>query len=148
MTRLRRLLLVFPLVISFLVGPPSAVDAAQKTHVEGYTKKDGTTVKAHERKAPKSKAATTPKAAKPKKESSVKTPAVSQARDERGRFQRSEAARHAFARQTGYPHGRPGWVIDHIIPLACGGRDDQSNMQWQTAAQAKAKDKVERRGCR
>lgn len=49
---------------------------------------------------------------------------------------------------TGFPTGRPGYVIDHTIPLACGGRDDTSNLQWQTIADAKAKDKVERRGCR
>jgi hypothetical protein len=50
-------------------------------------------------------------------------------------------------KQTGHPHGRPGYVIDHIVPLACGGADNTSNMQWQTVAEAKAKDKVERRGC-
>jgi hypothetical protein len=70
------------------------------------------------------------------------------ARGDRGRIQRSAAARHAFARQTGYPNGRPGYVIDHIKPLACGGADAPSNMQWQTIAAAKAKDKVERVGCR
>jgi len=37
----------------------------------------------------------------------------------------------------------PGWVVDHKIPLACGGVDDYSNMQWQKKAEAKAKDKVE-----
>ncbi|CAD6876117.1 HNH endonuclease signature motif containing protein [Methylomonas fluvii] len=41
----------------------------------------------------------------------------------------------------------PGYVIDHIEPLACGGADDPSNMQWQTAADAKAKDKWERSDC-
>ncbi len=151
MTRLRRLLLVLPLLLSFLAGPTVTVGAAQKktVHVKEYTKKDGTKVKAHDRKAPKAKgAATAKKAAKAKKESTVKTPPVSVARDERGRIQRSEAARHAFARQTGYPHGRPGYVIDHIKPLACGGADDPSNMQWQTVAEAKAKDKTERVGCR
>jgi hypothetical protein len=50
--------------------------------------------------------------------------------------------------QTGYPHGRPGYVIDHVVPLACGGADAPSNMQWQTTAAAAAKDKVERKGCR
>src|SRR4029077_16931557 len=83
-----------------------------------------------------------PKAAKP-----LATPKASALpRDSKGRIQRSAAARHASARQTGYPNGRPGYVIDHIRPLACGGADAPSNMQWQTIAQAKAKDKVERRG--
>jgi hypothetical protein len=50
-------------------------------------------------------------------------------------------------RQTGYPRGRKGYVIDLIIPLACGGSDAPWNMQWQTAAEAKGKDKVERKGC-
>lgn len=49
---------------------------------------------------------------------------------------------------TGYPKGRKGYVVDHIVPLACGGSDSPSNMQWQTAAAGKAKDKVERKGCR
>lgn len=40
-----------------------------------------------------------------------------------------------------------GWVIDHIKPLACGGADAPSNMQWQTVADAKAKDKWERKDC-
>jgi hypothetical protein len=39
-------------------------------------------------------------------------------------------------------------VIDHIKPLACGEPDVPSNMQWQTIAEGKAKDKVERIGCR
>ena len=64
-------------------------------------------------------------------------------RDTRGRIKRSESAKHAFMRMTGYPHGRPGYVIDHKIPLKRGGADDPSNMQWQTTAEAKAKDKWE-----
>jgi len=50
-------------------------------------------------------------------------------------------------RQTGHPRGWPGHVVDHRVPLACGGDDAPSNMQWQTTGEAKAKDKVERRGC-
>jgi len=69
-------------------------------------------------------------------------------RDSRGRIQRSSEAKRQFERQTGYPHGRPGYVVDHIKPLACGGADDPSNMQWQTIADAKAKDKVERQDCK
>ena len=56
--------------------------------------------------------------------------------------------RTAFLKQTGYPHGRPGYVIDHIKPLACGGADNTSNMQWQTVAAAKMKDRTERASCR
>ena len=41
-----------------------------------------------------------------------------------------------------------GYVIDRIIPPVCGGADDPANMQWQTIAEAKAKDKWERIGCR
>ena len=35
-------------------------------------------------------------------------------------------------RLTGHPGGWPGHVVDHIIPLACGGPDTPENMQWQT----------------
>jgi hypothetical protein len=37
----------------------------------------------------------------------------------------------------------PGWVVDHVQSLKHGGADDASNMQWQTRAAAKAKDRVE-----
>ena len=50
-------------------------------------------------------------------------------------------------KQAGYPHGRPGYVVDHIVPLACGGRDDPANMQWQTIGEGKAKDRIELKGC-
>jgi hypothetical protein len=68
-------------------------------------------------------------------------------RDTNGRIQRSEAMKHAFEVHTNYPQGRAGYVVDHIQPLACGGADDPSNMQWQTIEAAKAKDKVERLRC-
>ncbi len=49
----------------------------------------------------------------------------------------------------GRPSGPcPDYVIDHINPLACGGADDPSNLQWQTKAEAKSKDKWERKGCK
>lgn len=158
--RLRRLLAVIALALAFAsLGLP--VDAAKgsghstktssgpKTvRVKGYTKKDGTKVKAHDRAAPKPKATTsTTKSATTKAKSSPKSSVSTVARDNSGDVQRSETARHAFEVQTGYPHGRPGYVIDHIRPLACGGADDPSNMQWQTIEEAKAKDRVERIGC-
>jgi hypothetical protein len=40
----------------------------------------------------------------------------------------------------------PGYRKDHIKPLACGGPDAVSNLQWQTIADAKAKDRWERGG--
>ena len=49
---------------------------------------------------------------------------------------------------TGLTSGAcPGWVKDHIKPLACGGPDTPSNVQWQTIRNAKAKDKWETKGC-
>lgn len=67
---------------------------------------------------------------------------------------RSAAARRAFQRShpcpsTGKRSGRcPNHVIDHVIPLACGGPDAPSNMQWQSVQDAKAKDRWERKGCK
>jgi hypothetical protein len=41
----------------------------------------------------------------------------------------------------------PGYVRDHIVPLACGGPDAVQNMQWQTVSEARAKDRWERSTC-
>ena len=50
---------------------------------------------------------------------------------------------------TGQTHGEcKGYVIDRIIPVACGGVEESSNMQWQTLAQAREKDRWEKIGCR
>jgi hypothetical protein len=38
-------------------------------------------------------------------------------------------------------------VIDHVTALVCGGDDAPANMQWQSVAEGKAKDKWERKGC-
>lgn len=62
---------------------------------------------------------------------------------------RSHAAKNAFKRENPCPaNGNtkgtcPGYVIDHIVPLACGGPDDKSNMQWQTVRDGKIKDRFE-----
>lgn len=67
---------------------------------------------------------------------------------------RSYKARAEFQRlnpcpATGLKRGKcPGYIIDHIIPLCAKGPDHPSNMQWQTTAEAKEKDKEERRQCR
>ena len=62
-------------------------------------------------------------------------------RDSHGRIKRSSKERYDFMKQTGYSHGRKGYIIDHIIPLSEGGCDCPSNMQWQTIDEAKRKDK-------
>jgi hypothetical protein len=68
-------------------------------------------------------------------------------------YARSKKALRAFVNQQACPatglHRLPckGYVIDHIQPLACGGADDPTNMQWQTREDAKAKDKWERKEC-
>ena len=72
------------------------------------------------------------------------TYSTSAPRDSHGRIKRSSSARNEFKKETGYPHGRPGYVIDHVVPLSMGGADAPSNMQWQTKEAAKEKDKWER----
>lgn len=72
-------------------------------------------------------------------------------RDPDGKISRSESAKNAFKRDNPCPaNGNrrgacPGYVIDHIVPLACGGLDGPANMQWQTVFDGKAKDKWETR---
>lgn len=64
---------------------------------------------------------------------------------------RSRTATAAFRRAHSCPGGPDrgstsrceGYVIDHICPLACGGRDDPSNMQWMDVTSAKVKDRWE-----
>jgi hypothetical protein len=74
-------------------------------------------------------------------------------RDAHGHIKRSATARQHFKRDnpcpaTGESKGAcPGYVIDHVKPLACGGEDAPENMQWQTRADAKKKDGTELR-CR
>ena len=59
----------------------------------------------------------------------------------------SSAAKTQYMRETGYRNGRPGYVVSYRMPLACGGTDDTSNLQWLTLAEAKAKAKSGK-GCR
>ena len=122
----RVLALIGALGVLFALASPVALDA------KGSAKGSGG-------KTSHAKAAKAPKA--------TKAPRDSVPRDAKGGIQRSEAAKHQFETQTGYPHGRPGYVVDHIRPLACGGVDGPSNMQWRTVEAATAKDRVERRGC-
>ena len=136
-------------------------------HVRGYTSRSGKAVQPYTRNAPgegRSRAsapraststrrpsASAPRPASPRSPATshprATTPATPGSRDSHGRLKRSETTKDQFLRQTGHPHGWPGHVVDHRVPLACGGVDAPSNMQWQTVEEAKAKDKVERLGC-
>jgi hypothetical protein len=70
-------------------------------------------------------------------------------RDSRGHIKRSQEARILFKRlypcpSTGKSYGKcPGYIIDHIVALKRGGKDEPSNMQWQTVQEAKEKDQWE-----
>lgn len=71
------------------------------------------------------------------------------ARDDRGRIARSSHAKTTFRKANPCPAtGRsagacPGYVIDHVVPLKRGGPDHFANMQWQTRAAAREKDRYE-----
>jgi hypothetical protein len=60
----------------------------------------------------------------------------------------------AFKRQhpcptTGQPRGAcPGWQVDHIQALKCGGPDTPDNMQWLTVEAHREKTRRDMRGCR
>src|SRR5437879_1241611 len=106
-------------------------------HVRGYTSRSGKTVQPYTRNAP---GAGRSKASAPRASMSTRSPRVSSlhptsprspavthpratmpttpgARTSRGRIQRSEKVKEDFMRRTGHPHGWPGHVVDHRIPL-------------------------------
>lgn len=73
-----------------------------------------------------------------------------------GSIKRSTAVLREFQRihpcpATGLRTGRcPGWQLDHVLPLICGGSDTIENLQWlpveiKTCAGTKCKDRWERR---
>lgn len=77
-------------------------------------------------------------------------------RDAKGNTLRSTKVIAAFKKQwacpvTGKHSGAcPGWAIDHIVPLDCGGVDAVWNMQWlpdeiKSAQGTFSKDHFERR---
>jgi hypothetical protein len=67
--------------------------------------------------------------------------------DPSAQVRRRASVVRAFEIATGYPHGRAGYVVDHIFPLCAGGADRPANMQWQAVAEAKVKDVDEKRLC-
>jgi hypothetical protein len=141
MKKLFRLATLAFAIGTFGLASPAVAAALRSTASSSHGSHAGTkATSGHTRPAPKPPTAT-------KATTRSKKACASCARNDKGRIARSEAAKDAFKRQTGYSHGRPGYVIDHIKPLACGGADSPANMQWQTTAAAKAKDKIERKGC-
>lgn len=73
-----------------------------------------------------------------------------------GTTKRSTRVINAFKKMwacpsTGLHKGAcPGWAIDHVIPLACGGRDAVYNMAWipdagKSCAADYCKDRYERK---
>lgn len=77
-------------------------------------------------------------------------------RDKKGRIKRSRAVLEQFVRIWPCPStGKasvtcPGWAIDHVIPLVCGGADAIHNLQWlpdeiKSARGPHPKDRWERR---
>ena len=142
----------------------SKSDSGKTQHVDGYTRKNGTYVAPYDRHP----AGTAPRETTSFGSShsipaptltytpytkdhlaSGYTPHSSVTYDKHGKIKRSESAKNAFKREypcpgNGNTSGKcPGYVIDHVKPLECGGADAPSNMQWQTAADGKAKDKTE-----
>lgn len=142
----------------------SSGSASKTVYVGPYTRRDGTRVSGYWRSAPGTSSATssTTTSNAYRLFSTASTPTDTNYgttygtsnivnRDANGRIIRSSAARTEFKKlhpcpATGSSTGAcPGYVIDHIVPLANGGPDAPSNMQWQTIAEAKEKDRWERR---
>jgi hypothetical protein len=145
---------LFSLTLALCANIAEATPHGGSVHVHGYTRRDGTHVSGYTRSKPSSASHI----------SSTHIPALSHqrspslttvlgnrsssycrscARDSNGKIQRNESAKRDFMKQSGYPHGRPGYVVDHIVALKRGGKDVPSNMQWQTVEEARAKDKWE-----
>jgi hypothetical protein len=133
-------------------------DKSKPVHVRGYTKKDGTYVAPYDRSEPGTPVTERASAPEYRSPHPYRTGHVAEGYtvdssvrvSSHVKIKRSAAARDAFKREQPCPsNGKssgscPGYVIDHLNPLECGGADDPSNMQWQTIAAGKAKDKTER----
>ena len=121
-------------------------------YVRGYVRKDGTYVSPHIRSL-SGRGYHARRSSHPAYRSTRHSHIGLSARTATGKTERSTAAKDSFKRQqpcpsTGRSSGAcPGYVIDHVRPLECGGADAPSNMQWQTVADGKVKDKMEA-GCR
>src|SRR5260370_34004370 len=88
----------------------SKTSSSKTVHVRTYTRKDGTVVQGYDRSAPGTKASSSTAQGK----SLTATPAL---RDSQGKIKRIAAAKNEFERETGYTHGRKGYLVYHIVPL-------------------------------
>ena len=74
-------------------------------------------------------------------------------RDAAGKPVGNPVVKEAFARANPCPATGslgtvcPGYVVDHVTPLACGGEDEAANLQWQIAAAAKRKEAWSETAC-
>ena len=126
------------ILFAIILGPaqlampvPTLARWHSSASVRTHASKNGTVVQSHRRAAPHT------------------GPYVPRTRAHRSRTARAEFERTHPCPSTGRGAGAcPGYVVDHVKPLACGGADAPGNMQWQITADAKAKDKWERVGCK
>src|SRR5262249_13717353 len=73
--------------------------------------------------------------------SSPVMPSVSEATEHRaGRVNRDFQQQHPCPSPGRATGAYPGYVKDHVRPMAGGGPDAVGNLQWRTTAAAKAKD--------
>lgn len=145
---IRRLVSVFLLVLSLsfsATAQKKSASPSKKTEKTSRPKDPdhpyGRNSKAKNKPKAERKAKTKKSSSGIPAKSSIATRAIN------GRIARSPEERKAFMKETGYPKGRKGYIVDHVVPLECGGADSPANMQWQTVTEAKAKDKTER-ACR
>ena len=120
---------------------------SRTVHVNGYYRKNGTYVAPYDRSTPSPRETGAASASRQSYRENYIAPGYSAdpsvKRDKHGKIKRSSAAKAAFERgqpcpSTGKSSGRcPGYVVDHRMPIECGGPDAPSNMQWQTTAEAK-----------
>lgn len=62
---------------------------------------------------------------------------------------RAEFQRHHPCPSTEQPRGAcPGYQVDHIQALKCGGRDELGNLQWLAVEAHREKTRRDMRGCR
>ena len=79
----------------------------------------------------------------PASSGTVKTDNPDAANDSIANQKTGSAAKTEFMKKSGFPMGRPGYILDYIVPLDKGGCDCVPNMQWITIEAAKAQGKLE-----